>query len=617
FAKTYYWRVDEVNNLHPESPWKGPVWSFSIPHETAYSPDPADGAESVDLNVKLDWSAGLDAKFHKVYFGESFEDVNNATNGTLQAATTYSPGPLNFAKTYYWRVDELADARGGQTNKGDIWSFTTEGAVGEPNPSNGAEDIEPTQILTWTPGYLAASHEIYFGTDADAVRKANETSPEYKGSKILGEESYDPGRLMLETAYFWRIDEVNSVHPDSPWKGPVWNFKTGNFIVVDDFEDYDNGNNQIWWSWKDGLGYINNDNEPAYLGNGTSSVVGDQDTNSYCEETIVHGGRQSMPYWFDNDKQAYANYSETELALTAMRDWTEEGIGELSLWFRGYPASVGSFIEDPAGTYIMTSLGSDIYIPPDEFHFAYKILTSPGSIIARVDSIENTHNWAKAGVMIRETLTPDSVYAFACLTAAQGINFQGRSSTGSNDFVTNQGGISAPHWVKLERDIGGNFMAFHSADGSNWQSVQNSTPVNIHMDSDVYIGFALVSCHPIYTCEAVFSNVTITGRVSPQWMNQDIGIFSNYAEPLYVAISNSGGEPAVVYHNDPAATNIDTWTKWIIPLQAFADQGIVLTDVDMIAIGLGTQGNMTIPGGSGKMYFDDIRLYRPSDATIE
>jgi hypothetical protein len=51
----------------------------------------------------------------------------------------------------------------------------------------------------------------------------------------------------------------------------------------------------------------------------------------------------------------------------------------------------------------------------------------------------------------------------------------------------------------------------------------------------------------------------------------------------------------------------------MIPLQTFADQGVVLTDVDKIAIGLGTQGNMTIPGGSGKIFFDDIRLYRPAE----
>ena len=134
------------------------------------------------------------------------------------------------------------------------------------------------------------------------------------------------------------------------------------------------------------------------------------------------------------------------------------------------------------------------------------------------------------------------------------------------------------------------------------------------MAANVYVGLALTSHDAALTCEAVFSNITTTGTVSGQWAHQDIGITSNDAEPLYVAISNSAGNPAVVVHDDPAASQIDTWTEWVIPLQALADQGIVLTNVDRIAIGLGTQGNMTIPGGSGKMFFDDIRLYRPREA---
>ena len=129
------------------------------------------------------------------------------------------------------------------------------------------------------------------------------------------------------------------------------------------------------------------------------------------------------------------------------------------------------------------------------------------------------------------------------------------------------------------------------------------------MNSNVYVGLALTSHDAALTCEGVFSNVTITGTAGQQWANQDIGIASNAPEPLYVVLSNSTGTPAVVYHDDPAAATIDTWTEWVIPLQAFSDQGINLSDVDRIAIGLGTQGNMTIPGGSGKMFFDDIRLY--------
>jgi hypothetical protein len=138
-------------------------------------------------------------------------------------------------------------------------------------------------------------------------------------------------------------------------------------------------------------------------------------------------------------------------------------------------------------------------------------------------------------------------------------------------------------------------------------------PQFITMSTNVYVGLALTSHNINATCEAKFSNVTITNNVSGQWTNQDIGIESNDAEPLYVAVSNSAGTPAVVVHDDPTAATIDIWTEWIIPLQTFADQGIDLTDVTSIAIGFGTKGNMTIPGGSGEMYIDDIRLYRPRD----
>jgi hypothetical protein len=139
-------------------------------------------------------------------------------------------------------------------------------------------------------------------------------------------------------------------------------------------------------------------------------------------------------------------------------------------------------------------------------------------------------------------------------------------------------------------------------------------PMVSPMSSNVYIGLALTSHNAALTCEAVFSNVTITGTVGTLWANQDVGIESNAAEPLYVAVSNNTGNPAVVVHEDANAAQIDTWTEWVIPLQAFADQGIVLADVDRIAIGLGTKGNITTPGGSGKMYIDDIRLYRPRTA---
>jgi len=610
---TYYWRIDEVNDLHPDSPWKGEAWNFTVPPKTAYYPDPAEGAEFVSLDVQLKWTPGFGAKLHYVVFGEDFDEVSNAAAGMPNGTTTYTPGQLKLAKTYYWRIDEFD---GIETYKGDVWSFTTLGAVTGPNPSDGAVDVKPSVVLGWDAGAVAASHEVYFGTDADTVKNATTASPEYKGTKALGEESYDPGKLTLNTAYYWRIDEVNGASTDSPWPGNVWSFTTGDFLVIDDFEAYNGSDNQIWFTWHDGLG-AGTPGTPGYVaGNGTGSAVGDETTASYTEETIVQGDLQSMPLTFDNNKQGYSKYSETEMTLTAPRDWTQEGVAELSLWFRGNPASVGSFVEGPAGTYTMTASGADIWavdgVEADEFHYAFKTLSGAGSIVARVESVENTNAWAKAGVMIRQTLDPESAHGMMVVTPASGISFQRRPSAGGTSLDDTTADISAPYWVKIERDLAGNITASSSANGSTWQ--RQGSPEPIQMGSNVYIGLAVTSHDTALTCQAVFTNVTITGSAGPQWANQDVGISSNAAETLYVAVSNSAGTPAVVYHDDPDATTIDTWTQWIIPLQAFADQGINLTNVDRIAIGLGTQGNMTVPGGSGKMFFDDIRLYRPSEA---
>jgi hypothetical protein len=85
------------------------------------------------------------------------------------------------------------------------------------------------------------------------------------------------------------------------------------------------------------------------------------------------------------------------------------------------------------------------------------------------------------------------------------------------------------------------------------------------------------------------------------WFRGDSG---NTAENLYVALNGS----AVVNHEDSTAAQKGAWTEWNIDLQAFADQGVDLTNVSSITIGLGNKNN-PVPGGAGMMYFDDVRLY--------
>ncbi len=404
---TYYWRIDEIE-ADGTTRHKGIVWNFTVPPKTAYDPVPADAADSIAPDVELTWTGGFGAKLHTIYFGDNFDDVNNATVGVSLGVAKYRPGLLKLAKTYYWRVDEFDAVN---TFKGNVWSFTTEGTVGNPEPANGAADVIQAPILTWSPGVFSASHQVYFGTDKDAVKNADTSSPEYKGTGNLGSESYDAGNLEWNTTYYWRIDEANNANPDSPWTGPIWSFTTANFIIVDDFERYNDlnedepGSNRIFNAWIDGF------DNPATNG----CIVGYADP-PFAEQTIVHSGNQSMPFEYDNT----VGKSEATLSLTYPRNWTENGVSILTIWFRG-----------------------------------------------------------------------------------------------------------------------------------------NS---------------------------------------------------SNAAEQMYVVLNDS----AVANHDNPDAAKASAWSQWNIDLQVFADQGVNLTNVNTITLGLGNRANPTA-GGSGMLYFDDIRLYRPSE----
>ena len=440
--------------------------------------------------------------------------------------------------------------------------------------------------LAWTAGSGATAHNVYFGTSTDDLQLV---------SSAQSATGYDLGLLDPGTRY-WQIGEIEADGDEV--KGDVWSFVIAEYLVVDDFESYndidppDPESNRIFDKWIDGFGTTTNG---ALVGN---------DLPPYAEQGIVDSGQQSMPMVYDNS--GTANYSEAEVTFGSAQDWTRKGVTALSLRFRGHGASVGSFVEAPAGTYTIAATGSDIWGNADEFHFAYRELSGPGSIIAKVESVQNTHNWAKAGVMIRDTLDADSTQAMMVVTPAQGVSFQRRTAAGDNTSKTDQAGITAPYWVKIERDIGGFVTASYSADGVSWMQLGSEA---ISMNIPMYVGLALASHDAALTCEATFSNVQMAGTVGPQWMSQDIGILSNDPEPMYVAIAGSGGTPATVHHPDVTATQTDTWTEWRIDLQSFADQGVNLTNIDRLSIGFGTKGSPAA-GGTGTMYFDDIRLIR-------
>jgi len=478
--------------------------------------------------------------------------------------------------------------------------------AGIPKPYNGEVDVAQDAVLSWKTGAYAVAHNVYFGKVAEDVNAADPANPL---DVLVGQNqtinAYDPpGLLDFGETYYWRVDEINDLDPNSPWRGDLWTFTVINYFIVDDFEGYtDYVPNDIFSSWTDGFGV---DENGALVGYDSP----DFDAGEHFLETeIVNSGEQSLPYFYNNT--APATYSQATRAFIEPQNWTREGVTELSLWFKGNQAYTGSFVEAPAGTYTMTGAGTDIWSISDEFHFAFKEFTGAGTIIAKVESVQNTQEFAKAGVMIRDTLDADSRYAGLFITPENGVRFQYRNTAGDVTDRQFAEGITAPQWVKLERTSGGLVRAYYSADGTTWERFNL---VQVTMSTPMYIGLAVTSHEAALTCEAKFSNVSFPGtNVDMQWTDRDIGMLSNEPEPMYVILDGS----AAVYHDNPNASLIDAWTEWVIPLQKFADQGIDLTGVNSIGIGLGDKDNPQQPGGSGTMYFDDIRLYLPRSAEPE
>ena len=99
------------------------------------------------------------------------------------------------------------------------------GQASNPNPANGAVDVDTDIILSWTPGTYAVSHDVYFGFGTEYPGYPE--YPEYPFSReFMGNQTstqFDPGRLRGDTTYFWRIDEVNS---NGTRTGVLWKFTT-------------------------------------------------------------------------------------------------------------------------------------------------------------------------------------------------------------------------------------------------------------------------------------------------------------------------------------------------------------------------------------------------------
>ncbi len=202
----------------------------------------------------------------------------------------------------------------GQFGLSEVRFFYVPVQAREPQPANGAVGVDVEGVLSWRRGRDATSHEVYFGTDAEALALA----------ETVADNSYVPGELTLGTTYYWQIDALQETES---WPGELWSFATQEYLVFEDFERYTDdidAGETIFDTWLDG--YVND----------TGSMVGHFES-PFAEQTIVRSGRQSMPLYYDNTAAAY---SETTVKLADLQvgpDWTRHGIQALALHFYGNP----------------------------------------------------------------------------------------------------------------------------------------------------------------------------------------------------------------------------------------------------------------------------------------
>jgi regulation of enolase protein 1 (concanavalin A-like superfamily) len=478
----------------------------------------------------------------------------------------------------------------------------------EPRPANGQVVDARNPLLTWRKGRGSVTHDVLIATDPEAVVTGTAQVITVSDSEV------DSTALDLNfgETYYWQVNEVNA--GGEVMTGDLWQFTVKDSFQVEDFEAYTNESpDRPFQTWIDGFGFTQP--EPGNPGNGTGSAVG-HDIWAYqspytqiMERNNVFSGSQALPMYYDNSgDHGKAKYSEIERIFGTAQDWDQGGANTLTLHVYGTPQR---FVE-AADSILMSGAGADIWNTADEFRFAWKQLTGDGTIIARVDSLINTHAWAKAGVMIRETLDPGSTNAGMYYAQENGVRLQARllvdtaaQSQTASLIGADQTGQRAPVWVKLERK-GNDFTAYYSQDGQNWTVTSWGTQT-ISMVPTVYIGLAVTSHNPGMTTAAEFSDVEVLGNVTGAWQIEDVGVSqpSNTAAPLYVALQDSSQRTAVVTHENPNAVTSGQWLNWAIPMDQFT--GVNAHAIKKIMIGVGDRKSPQA-GAQGMILIDEISV---------
>ncbi|UCF14461.1 MAG: LamG domain-containing protein [Phycisphaerales bacterium] len=619
---TYYWRVDEVNDADPNSPWKGDVWSFWVPPKKAYEPSPSDGAPFVDTNVVLGWTPGFGARLHYVYFGDNADDVANAAEALPQPEATFAPGTLEREKTYYWRVDE---SDGITTHKGDVWTFTTLPDIPVTDP-----DLVAWLMFDEGSGNTAldlSGHDHHGTLMGDPQRVVG-----YDGGALEfgGRDDYvslaAPATLDFGTNFTWsawiRTSSDGTVIARAPasgnWaQGGKSLFVRGGLLTVDvgwvgfvesTFAVDDGQWHHVAATTEFETGATDEDTTTLYIDGVPAGGRSDWNVNAFDESShavkigFTNGNFPARP-WFKgqiDDLRVYSKVLTPEELQLVMR------IDPLRAW-QPRPAN-GSVPDIDGATPLSWSPGDNA--SSHEVYFG-----TDADAVKNADTSDTTgiHRGRQNGTSF---------------TPAEGVEwgtgpFYWRVDENNSDGTVTTGSIwtfSVADYLIVddiesyndlaEDDPASNRIYLAWIDGFGTATngaVVGNLEVPLTERANVHGGLQAMPYSYDNNLKTSEATLTLAKR---DWTSQGVtklslwfrGDTANAAERMFVALNGN----AVVYHDDASVTQITGWTEWVIDLTAF---GIDLTNVNTITIGFGTK-NSPAAGGTGRMYFDDIRLVR-------
>ena len=380
-------------------------------------------------------------------------------------------------------------------------------------PANGALNQPTTGAkLTFDGGLWAHLYDVYFGVTP--------TPPLLESNKRLGpsQVSYLLPVLQPGTRYYWKIVAKTMAHIEAD--GPVWSFTTSGTAPSNPPPSVSITSPAPGATFAAPASVTVN--ATASDSNGTVTRV-----DFRANGTLI-GSDTTAPFSIVWSNAAAGTYNLTAIATDNGNAATTSGTVSITVSSGPPPPSTlpaGWAAQDVGdtgatgsssyanGVYSVSGAGADVWGTADAVHYAYRTLTGDGTIVARVTSIQNVNAWTKAGVMIRNSLSPSAAQGFMLVasSASKGVPYQRRPSDGAST-VSSPGSLStAPRWVKLVRS-GNLITGYESSNGTTWTTVGTDT---FTMGATVLVGLAVSSHVPGVNATATFDNVSVTNSSTP------------------------------------------------------------------------------------------------------